>query len=242
MFDPKGSTMTRSRTHRFAATIALGSMLSLAACAGPASRPAPAAHDFSRWEPEIAAFESADRARLPAPGGVLFIGSSTIRMWTTLAQDFPGHQVLNRGFGGSEIVDSTHFADRIIFPYRPRQVFLRAGGNDIHAGRSPEDVAADFSEFVRVVHGRLPETEVVFISLSPAPVRWAEKDKNQRLNQIVREMAVHLPRVAFVDCFDLSLTADGKARPELFIADQLHFNAEGYKLLAERVRPYLRGR
>lgn len=114
--------MMHSSLRSFAAALALGSTLFLAACAapqGPAGRPAAAAHDFSRWEAEIKAFESADRAK-PAPtGGALFIGSSTIRLWSTLAQDFPDHQVLNRGFGGSEIVDATHFADRIIFPYQP---------------------------------------------------------------------------------------------------------------------------
>ena len=234
--------MTPSRIHPLAAALALGSTLFLAACAGPAGRPVPAAHDFARWEAEIKAFESADRDKPPPTGGVLFIGSSTIRLWTTLAQDFPDCQVLNRGFGGSEIVDSTHFADRIIFPYRPRQVFLRAGGNDIHAGRLPGEVAADFAEFVRVVHENLPETEVVFISLCPAPARWGEKDKNQRLDELVRELALHMPRVAFVDCFDLSLFPDGRPRSQLFVDDQLHFNPRGYQELAERVRPYLRSR
>ena len=128
-----------------------------------------AGHDFARWEKEIAAYEAADRVNLPPKGGALFIGSSTIRLWKTLAHDFPDHKVINRGFGGSEIVDATHFADRIIFPYEPRQIFLRSGGNDIHAGRLPADVAADFREFVRVVHERLPTTEIIYIAVNPAP-------------------------------------------------------------------------
>ena len=90
-------------------------------------------------------------------------------LWKTLADDFPDHKVINRGFGGTEIVDSTHFADRLIFPHEPKQIFLRAGGNDIHAGRLPREVAADFAEFVRVVHARLPKAEILFIGLSPAP-------------------------------------------------------------------------
>jgi lysophospholipase L1-like esterase len=170
---------------------------------------------------------------------VLFLGSSTIRLWKTLAQDFPDHRVINRGIGGSEIADSTHFADRIIFPYEPRQIFLRAGGNDIHAGRLPEQVADDFAEFVRKVHGRLSNTEIVYISVNPAPARWGENDKYRALNKRIRKLALHMPRVSYVDSYDISLNSSGQARHDVFVADQLHFNADGYKLLADRVRPYL---
>ena len=170
---------------------------------------------------------------------MVFIGSSTIRLWKTLAEDFPDHKVINRGIGGSEIVDSTHFAERIIFPYEPRQIFLRAGGNDIHAGRLPEVVAADFAAFVEKVHARLPKTEIVYIFVNPAPARWGENDKYRDLNRRIREMALHMPRVSCVDAYDISLNSEGQARHELLVADKLHFNAEGYKLLAERVRPYL---
>ena len=136
-------------------------------------------------------------------------------------------------------MDSTHFADRLIFPHEPKQIFLRAGGNDIHAGRTPEEVAADFAEFVRVVHARLPKTEILYIGVSPAPARWGEADKYRELNRLIREMALDMPRVGFVDAFDISLTPDGSARPELFVKDRLHFSPEGYKLLGERVRPFL---
>jgi CubicO group peptidase (beta-lactamase class C family)/lysophospholipase L1-like esterase len=194
---------------------------------------------FDRWEPEIAAYEAADRASPPAKGGILFIGSSTIRLWTTLQQDFPQYRVINRGFGGSEIVDSTHFAERIIFPYEPKQIFLRAGGNDIHNGRSPEEVAADFAAFVKKIHERLPDTEIAYIGVNPAPVRWDENEKYQTLNGLIRELADSMPRVSYVDAYDFPLDPEGKARTELFVADRLHLNAFGYDLLAERVRPFL---
>src|SRR5215207_9430258 len=105
---------------------------------------AEAGQGFGQWEKEIAAYEQMDRTHPPPKGALLFTGSSTIRLWQTLAQDFPGHRVINRGFGGSQIVDATHFAERIIFPYEPRVVFLRAGGNDIHAGKSVDAVFEDF--------------------------------------------------------------------------------------------------
>jgi len=209
--------------------------------AGRAQEAAPRLpHNFARWEKEIAGFEAADRSNPPPKGCLVFTGSSTIRLWKTLAQDYPQHKVVNRGFGGSEIADATHFAERIIFPYEPRQIFLRAGGNDIHAGRPPSEVADDFRDFVQKVHARLPRAEIYYIAVSPAPNRWGETDKYVALNKRIREMALEMPRVGYVDSFDVSLTPDGKsARPELFLPDMLHFNADGYKILAERVRPFL---
>jgi len=205
----------------------------------PTTAPATQPRDFARWEKEIAAMEAADKTNPPPKDGLLFIGSSTIRGWKTLAQDYPEHQVINRGFGGSQIVDSTHFADRLIFPHEPKMVLLRAGGNDIHAGKSAEQVFREFQDFVKTVHAKLPETDIVFISLSPAPARWSERDANKKLNTMVEAYAKTAPHVKYVDTYDMTLTPDGQAREELFVKDKLHFNAEGYKLLAERVRPVL---
>ncbi|MEI7730932.1 MAG: SGNH/GDSL hydrolase family protein [Verrucomicrobiota bacterium] len=198
-----------------------------------------AEHNFAKWEKDISAFEQKDHATPPPKGAVLFIGSSTIRMWKTLAQDFPGQRVINRGFGGSEIVDSTHFAERIIFPYEPRMIFLRAGGNDINAGRSPEQVFADFKDFVAKLHAKLPATEIVFIGLCPSVKRWKNAEKEKTLNSLVAAYVQQTPLTKYIDTYAMSLGADGQPRPDLFIADQLHFNAAGYQLLAERVRPYL---
>lgn len=208
----------------------------------PKTTPAPAAppaHDFAKWEKEIAAFEQSDRAHPPAKGGVLFIGSSTIRMWQSLAADFPGHAVINRGFGGSEITDSTHFADRIIFPYQPKMIFLRAGGNDIHAGKSPEKVFADYKAFVATVHARLPETEIVYIGLAPTIARINEVEKGDALGALIKEFAAKNPRLKYIDTGGTTLGSDGKPRADLFIKDGLHFNEAGYKILAEKVRPFL---
>lgn len=262
LLDRTGVTSSNGRSLVVTVPIRVASMrrlifVALAACCGtpclaaepPASpplgpqeasaRPAAAGHDFARWEQEIAAYEAADCTSPPPKGGVLFVGSSTVRLWKSLARDFPDHRVINRGFGGSEIRDATHFADRLIFPHEPRQIFLRAGGNDIHAGRLPDEVAADFADFVRTVRGRLPDAEIVYISVNPAPARWGEGDKYRALNTKIRKLALRMPRVGYADAYDISLDREGRTRPDLFLADKLHFNAEGYRLLADRVRPFL---
>jgi lysophospholipase L1-like esterase len=196
-------------------------------------------HNFGRWEQEIAAYEQMDRTNPPPRGALLFIGSSTIRLWKTLAQDFPEHRVINRGFGGSQIVDATHFAERVIFPYAPRMILLRAGGNDLWAGKSPEQVFAEFQEFVNKVHGKLPETDIVFISLCPSIARWKQADQEKALNGMVEGYVRGKPHLKYLETYSMVLGADGKPRPELFVADELHLSAEGYKLLADRVRPCL---
>jgi lysophospholipase L1-like esterase len=214
-------------------------LLALPSAQGQYPSPYAESRDYTKWEKEVAAYEASDRQNPPPKEGILFIGSSTIRLWKTLADDYPDQKVINRGFGGTEIVDSTHFADRLIFPHEPKQIFLRAGGNDIHGGRTPKQVAHDFSEFVRVIHARLPKTEIIYISVSPAPSRWGESDKYRELNRMIREMALEMPRVGYAETFDMVLAPGGLTMPELFVKDRLHFSPEGYKRLAERVRPFL---
>jgi lysophospholipase L1-like esterase len=196
-------------------------------------------HNFAKWEGEIAAFEASDRTNPPPKHCLLFTGSSTIRRWTTLAQDYPNQPVVNRGVGGSEVVDITHFADRIVFPYQPKMIFFRCGGNDIYDGKSVEQVFADFKEFVALVHSKLPETEIVFISWSPTIARLNQNDKEQAYNKLVKEFSKQTPHLQYCEMTDLVLDKDGKVRPELFVSDKLHFNAAGNKLMAERVRPFL---
>jgi hypothetical protein len=205
--------------------------------AEPAASPKP--HDFAKWEKAVAAFEEKDKTNPPPKGAVLFVGSSTIVRWKTLAQDFPEFQVINRGFGGNEIVDSTHFAVRIIFPYEPKTICLRAGGNDLWAGKSPEQVFQDFKDFVGKVHEKLPNTKIVFISLSPSIARWKQADKEKATNALIEAYVKTVPNVKFVDTWSVPLGPEGKPRAEVFVDDKLHFNAEGYKLLVAAVHPQL---
>ena len=192
-----------------------------------------------RWEKSIQAFEAADKASSPPQGAVLFIGSSSIKMWKTLASDFPGHRIINRGFGGSQIADSIHFADRIVIPCKPRLIVFGAGGNDIHFGKSPEQVANDFRAFVEKVRAKLPEVRIAFISINPAPVRAAELDKVRRANQLIREFIDHGQNLDYINIFDAMMGSDGQPREDLFLKDRLHNNAEGYKVRVKLVGPHL---
>lgn len=228
------SYASRMKRIRLTATVAVF----LAVILGPAAT-AESNHDFGRWEDEIKAFEASDLKNPPPKHGLLFTGSSTIRRWTTLARDYPDEPVINRGVGGSEIVDITHFADRIIFPYEPRMIFFRCGGNDIADGKTPEQVFADYKEFVATVRAKLPDVDIVFISWSPTVARWGQRDREQVFNNLVREYSTGAPHLKYCDATDIALGPGGSPRKDLFVADGLHFNAAGYKLLAKRVRPFL---
>ena len=193
----------------------------------------------AKWEGEIAAFEKADRAQPPEKGGIVFVGSSSIRLWKTLAQDFPEHRVLNRGFGGSEIADSVHFAERIVLPYAPRQVVLYAGGNDLNAGKPVEKVIADFQAFAGKIRAALPEAEIAYISIAGNPARWAHVEKVRAVNAAVAAWMREQPRMKFIDVFSQMLGADGLPKPEIFVEDKLHMNAAGYAIWKEVVGPFL---
>jgi lysophospholipase L1-like esterase len=188
---------------------------------------------------DITAFEKSDAANTPPKRALLFIGSSTIARWKSLATDFPGATILNRAFGGNEIADSTHFAERMIFPYQPRMIFHPAGGNDIHAGKSAEEVFHNYKTFVATVRAKLPDVPIAYIALSPSPARWKEKAAGDQLNAAIADYSKKTKNLIFIDAASITLDADGEIRRELFVADQLHFNEEGYKLLAEAVRPHV---
>ena len=193
-----------------------------------------------QWEPEIALFEAADKTNPPPKQAILFIGSSSIRLWKSLPQDFALHPVINRGFGGSQIIDSVNLAERIVFPYQPKQVLIYAGGNDLNAGKSPIEVFGDFKAFVEKVRSKLPETVIGYISIAPNPARWAQVERVRSANRLIEEYARTDPKLKFIDVFTHMLGEDGKPRPELFVEDRLHMNAKGYELWTSLIRPHLR--
>jgi lysophospholipase L1-like esterase len=195
---------------------------------------------LDRFEAEIASYEARDRSTPPAPGGIVFVGSSSIRLWTTLASDFPGLPVLNRGFGGSTLLEVNHFAPRIVLPYRPRMIVLYAGDNEIAAGRSPRWVAADYQAFVALVRRALPSARIVFVSVKPSPSRWSLNDQVREANRLVRAITATDSLQTFVDVFTPMLNAAGRPRPELFVADSLHMTPAGYAVWRGRLAPIVK--
>ena len=193
----------------------------------------------AKWENDIAAFEKADRGHPPEKGGIVFVGSSSIRLWKTLAQDFAGLPVLNRGFGGSEIADSVAFAERIVIAYAPRQVVLYAGGNDINSGKSPEKVIGDFKAFAGRVRAALPDAEIDYISIAPNPARWAQVEKVKAVNSSIEAWMKGQPRMKFINVFPHMLGEDGLPKPDIYVADKLHMNPAGYAIWKEVVGPFL---
>ena len=155
----------------------------LSASPPPAPRPPPPVKD--RWESAIRDFEAQDRKQPPAPDGIVFVGSSSIRLWK-LTESFPGLEAINRGFGGSQLADSVRYADRIVTAYRPKLVVLYAGDNDLAAGRSPEQVFADFKHFVAKVHAALPKTRILYIGIKPSLSRWKLIDKIRDANRRIK--------------------------------------------------------
>lgn len=195
--------------------------------------------DPAKWEKEIAAFEQADREHPPEQGGIVFTGSSTIRRWKNLAADFAGFRVVNRGFGGSQMEDSVYFAERILVPHEPSAVVIFAGSNDINAGKTADAVVADFKAFVAQVRAKLPKTQISFIEITSSPSRWSQREKVIEANRQIRAFCEGVSDVKFIAVREKFLGTDGEPRAELFEADRLHPNADGYQILADAIRPFL---
>ena len=196
---------------------------------------------FARWEKAIRKHEAKDRRQSPPREGILFVGSSSIVKWD-LKKWFPDLPVINRGFGGSQIVDSTHFADRLILPHRPRTVVLYAGDNDIGRGKDADRVVRDYRAFVKKVHEALPKTRILFIAIKPSIKRIKLDGEMTRANTLIREQAAKTEHLEFVDIAAPMRKPDGKPRPELFVKDGLHLSEEGYRLWTSVLRPYLDGK
>ncbi|SRR5260221_6195091 len=212
-------------------------------CSSPAIAQLPpnsiAHQNSAKWEAEIGAFEASDRTNPPPKGCIVFVGSSSIRLWSSLNSDFPGLPVINRGFGGSELADSVHFAERIVLRYEPREVVVYAGGNDLANGKEPEIAFGDFVALFTIIHERSPGTRVVFIATAPNPSRWALVEKMKQFNSLTQHYCEE-HSVTFVDVFSLMLGANGLPLPDIYRDDRLHMNPKGYAIWKQALTPYVK--
>ena len=193
------------------------------------------------WKRAIRRFEKSDRAHPPQPGVIVFTGSSSINFWKTLAQDMAPLNVVNRGFGGSQMAHVTHYATRIVLRYAPSAVVVYAGENDLARpwSKSPETVLHDFQEFVELVQGQLPTTWIYFVSVKPTPQRWSLREKQLRTNQLIEDFCRTQPQAQFVDVSTAMLDSNGKLRRDLFKWDGLHPSTQCYALWTSILRPIL---
>ncbi len=191
------------------------------------------------FESEIAAFEAAVARQPPPPGLIAFVGSSTFTRWSNLESDFPGFQVVNRGFGGSQFPDVLEYYPRLLPPLRPSLLLVYEGDNDLAAGRSVGQVFADWTNLLTRVASDLPETHVWFVAVKPSPSRVAQLAAQSELNRRVAADCRARAHCRFIDVATPMLDTTGRPRADLFVEDRLHLNASGYALWRSILAPEL---
>jgi lysophospholipase L1-like esterase len=200
-----------------------------------------ASQDAAFFADEIAAFAAADRERPPPERPIVFVGSSSIRLWDTLAADLAPLPVLNRGFGGSQLWHVNHWIEETVLRHRPRAAVLYAGDNDLdeRTGKRAEDVARDFEAFVGLVHAAVPDAGIYFLAIKPSRLRWARWPEMRRANEAIAALCARDPRLVFVDTAGPMLATGEPPARRLFLLDGLHLSAEGYALWTSVVKPRL---
>ncbi|BBM84790.1 GDSL-type esterase/lipase family protein [Candidatus Uabimicrobium amorphum] len=196
------------------------------------------------YEKTIQQFEAQDKKEFPAQDSVLFVGSSSIRLWKSLSNDFPEIKTINRGFGGSQTSDVLHFVDRIVTLYKPKAIVFYCGENDIAGKKDISAPVEDFEKFISHVRKKLPQTTVYYVSMKPSPSRWHMWEKMAEANRQIEKFCKQNSMVdkrKTLDYIDVSATMirDGKPDKSIFIQDMLHMNAEGYARWTKIIRKKL---
>lgn len=192
------------------------------------------------FEAEIKAFEKLDSVQMPAKGQILLYGSSSFRLWDNWKQDLTGFQVINRGFGGSQMGDALYFFDRMVTPYQPTKILLYEGDNDINAGKTPQEVFNGFMEFAQKVKAKLPKTKLYFVAIKPSPSRLKILSKQKEVNQLIKNYCKK--NKAFLGFIDVATPMLKKGVPQMihFKADSLHLNQKGYDIWKGKIRKVLK--
>ena len=193
----------------------------------------------AKWGRTIREFEDWDRKNSFPSDAVLFVGSSSIKLWPT-REDFSEFPVINRGFGGSQIFEVNYFADRIVLPYKPKVIALYAGDNDVASGKSAKRVFDDYQKFVRLVHAKLPKTKIIFIAIKPSGSRWSLWPVMAEANKKIEDFCGRDVRLCYFDSAGPLLGDDGKPDMKFFLKDALHLNAEGYRVWTRALKPIVK--
>jgi lysophospholipase L1-like esterase len=190
---------------------------------------------------EIKAFKTADSLNAPARGAIVFVGSSSFRMWKNLQTDFPTHRIINRGFGGSSLPHLIAYADEVIIPYEPKQVVIYCGENDFMGETvTSEIVTGRFAQLFHLLRKEIPGAEIVFVSMKPSPSRQHLMSRMAEANASIKSFLEGKRNTKFVDIWDLMLDQNGFPRKELFMKDMLHMNENGYAIWRKALEPHLK--
>ncbi len=214
-----------------AGVILVGAAAAAAQSATPAGR--------GRFEKNVQAYEAADKLDPPAPGAILLARDSQFFRWKTLTEDLPGYRIVNRGVDSFQTSDLVYFLDRLVLPYKPRLIVLHVGGNDVHVGKTAEQVLADFKTFVARVRAAQPDVPIAYTSITPSPGRWDEAAVRMKANALVKEYVRSGRNLHFIDLWDAFLGPDGKPREDLYGPDRIHPNHDGYLVRVRIMRPLL---
>ena len=190
---------------------------------------------------DIQQFRKLDSVQPPPANAILFVGSSSFTRWTDIQDYFPGATIINRGFGGSTLVDVLRYEEDVIFKYNPKQIVIYCGENDI-ASSDTVTAATVFNRFktlfseIRTVH---PGVAVAYISMKPSPSRWHLRDKVVSANNLIEKYLKKQENAQFINVWKPMLGSNGKPKKELFVEDNLHMNAKGYAIWQKLVQPAL---
>ncbi|MDB5200124.1 MAG: hypothetical protein JWO92_2087 [Chitinophagaceae bacterium] len=192
------------------------------------------------WD-EIQNFKKQDSIHFPAKNQILFVGSSSFTKWTDVQNYFPGHKIINRGFGGSSLPDVIRYAGDIIFPYHPKEIVIYCGENDLAASDTvtAQMVFDRFKKLFVLIRKKLPKVPVVFISIKPSPSRQHLMPKMVEANKMIKNYLSKSTNTTFVDVYHKMLNAYGNPIDDIFIEDRLHMNAKGYAIWRKAIQPYL---
>ncbi|MEO5891069.1 MAG: GDSL-type esterase/lipase family protein [Ferruginibacter sp.] len=190
---------------------------------------------------DIQHFKKQDSSSFPPTKAILFIGSSSFTKWVDVKDYFPGHTIVNRGFGGSSLPDVTRYVKDIVFPYKPGQVVIYCGENDIAGADSitAKIVFNRFKQLFQLIRSKMPKVPIAYVSMKPSPSREKFWPKMIAGNSLIKNYLKTKPKTAFIDVYHKMLNKDGTVMKDIFIEDNLHMNAKGYAIWKKVIEPYL---
>ena len=189
------------------------------------------------WD-EIKAFRSEDSIQKPKDGMILFIGSSSFRLWSDAKEDFHNPNIVNRAFGGATLPDVINYENDVVLKYNPKKIFIYCGENDIASSEkvTPEIVFGNFKTLYQSIRNRFPQTPIVYVSIKPCILRWSMKDRMMATNALITNYLSKEKNTVFVNIWDKMLDEKGEPIKDIFREDNLHMNKKGYAIWIKEMK------